>query len=242
MGPNEPAPRQHVTLVRQIVSLFSNPLVLIFLIASLISATLGEAVSAAIIIGIVLLSAGLNFVQTYRSQQAVDRLRQSVALTATVLRDGQWREVPRRDLVPDDVIRLSAGDLVPADATLLDARDLHVQEAALTGESLPVEKHAPQHGATPAQDDRQHNVFLGTSVVSGSATAVVTATGRRTVFGDIAGRLGGRAPETEFERGTSASSLRARCCSWCCLSSPSVPRCAATPSNRSSLRLPSPWD
>jgi Mg2+-importing ATPase len=202
IGPNEPAPRQHITLVRQIVSLFSNPLVLILLMASLISATLGEAVSAAIIVGIVLLSIALNSIQTYRSQRAVERLRQTVALTATVLRDGQWREVPRPELVPEDVIRLTAGDLVPADATLLDARDLHVQEAALTGESLPVEKRAPDPGASPAPDDGDHRVFLGTSVVSGSATAIVTATGRRTVFGDIAGRLSRRAPETEFERGT----------------------------------------
>jgi Mg2+-importing ATPase len=202
LGPNEPAPPQHVPFIRHALSLFSNPLVLILLLASGVSATLGEIINAAIIVVIVLLSVSLNFVQTYRSQQAVDRLRQTVAPTATALRDGQWREVARRDLVPDDVIRLTAGDLVPADATLLEARDLHVQEAALTGESLPVEKIARDPRAAPAQDDQQHKVFLGTSVVSGVATAVVTATGPRTVFGDIAARLSRRPPETEFERGT----------------------------------------
>jgi Mg2+-importing ATPase len=202
LGPNEPAPPQHVPFIRHALSLFSNPLVLILLLASGVSATLGEIINAAIIVVIVLLSVSLNFVQTYRSQQAVDRLRQTVAPTATALRDGQWREVARRDLVPDDVIRLTAGDLVPADATLLEARDLHVQEAALTGESLPVEKIAHDPRAAPAQDDQQHKVFLGTSVVSGVATAVVTATGPRTVFGDIAARLSRRPPETEFERGT----------------------------------------
>jgi magnesium-transporting ATPase (P-type) len=81
----------------------------------------------------------LNFMQTARSQQAADRLRARVAPTATVLRDGQWRELPRRELVPGDFIRLAAGDLIPADAQLVEAHDLHVQQAALTGESLPVE-------------------------------------------------------------------------------------------------------
>ena len=200
VGPNEPAPPQHVPLIKHAVALLSNPLVLILLLAGGISATLGETVNAAIIVVIVLLSVSLNFVQTYRSQQAVDRLRRVVAPTATVLRDGQWRELARRDLVPDDVIRLTAGDLVPADATLLEARDLHVQEAALTGESLPVEKTA--RDPRTAQDDPHHQVFVGTSVVSGVATAVVTATGRRMVFGDIAARLSRRPPETEFERGT----------------------------------------
>ncbi|PYM13456.1 MAG: magnesium-translocating P-type ATPase, partial [Candidatus Rokuibacteriota bacterium] len=150
----------------------------------------------------VLLSAALNFVQTYRSQQAAERLRDVVAPRASVLRDGQWVEIPRRELVCGDVIRLSAGDRVPADARLLSTRDLHVQQAALTGESMPVEKDADDHADETANGALARNrVFLGTSVVSGTATALVVATGPATAFGDIAARLSARPPETEFERG-----------------------------------------
>src|SRR5689334_17666867 len=151
----------------------------------------------------VLFSVALDFIQTYRSQKAVDSIRKEVAPTANVLRDGNWVEIPRREIVPGDVIKLAAGDMVPADAELLETRDLHVQQAALTGESLPVTKTAvsDQGDKTDAETD-SHKVFLGTSVVSGTATAKVTATGQNTVFGDIATRLAKRAPETEFERGT----------------------------------------
>src|SRR5262249_38308925 len=160
---------------------------LILLSASAVSAMLHETISAAIIALIVLLSIILNFVQSFRSQRAAERLRDQVAPTATVCRDSQWLELPRRELVPGDLIPLSAGDLVPADCRLLEARDLHVQQAALTGESLPVEKEA--NGApmdTPLQPDDRNAVFLGTSVVSGTSTALVIVTGRVTAFGDIA--------------------------------------------------------
>ena len=176
--------------------------------ASAVSAWLGENVDAGIIATIVLLSVTVNFWQSYRSQQAADRLRASVAPTATVLRDGTWREIPLRQLVPGDVVRLSAGDLVPADARLLDSRDLSVQQSMLTGESLPADKMASAdetHRTTGP--DAPDLVFLGTSVVSGTATAIVTATGPRTLFGDIATRLGSRVPETEFESGLRRFSL-----------------------------------
>src|SRR5689334_10386500 len=151
----------------------------------------------------VLFSVALDFIQTYRSQKAVDSIRKEVAPTANVLRDGNWVEIPRREIVPGDVIKLAAGDMVPADAELLETRDLHVQQAALTGESLPVTKTAvsDQGDKTDAELD-SHKVFLGTSVVSGTATAVVLTTGKQTMFGDIAARLAQRPPETEFERGT----------------------------------------
>jgi P-type Mg2+ transporter len=207
-GPNEPAPARHAAVAVQLLQLFANPLVLILLIASGVSAFLGEIVSASIIVGIVLLGIAVNFVQTYRSQRAVERLREGVAPTATALRDRSWREVARRELVPGDIIRLVAGDLVPADARLLQAKDLHVQQAALTGESMPVEKEAVELGEPARQfTDMRNTVFLGTSVVSGTASAVVEVTGRATAFGDIAARLAARPPETEFERGTRRFSL-----------------------------------
>ena len=202
-GANEPSTAKRAAPLFQLLILLANPLAIILLVASAISAALGEVLNASIIVTMVLLSVALNFIQTYRSQKAVDSIRKEVAPTANVLRDGNWIEVPRREIVPGDVIKLTAGDLVPADAELLQTRDLHVQQAALTGESLPVEKSAvtDQSSQSDAEAD-SHKVFLGTSVVSGTATALVTTTGKKTVFGDIATRLARRAPETEFERGT----------------------------------------
>ncbi len=196
-GPNELARGKRTSTAFQLLSLLANPLAIILLVASGISAALGETLNASIIVTMVLLSVALNFIQTFRSQRAVDRIRKEVAPTATVLRDGVWDEISRRDIVPGDVVKLGAGDLVPADAELIEARDLHVQQAALTGESLPVEK-----SAEPGSSDDSRKVFLGTSIVSGTGQAVVTATGQNTLFGDLASRLATKPPETEFERGT----------------------------------------
>lgn len=201
-GPNEPASAPHVAGIIQFLRLFLSPMVIILLIASLVTAVLGDVLSAGIIATIVLLGITLDFVQTYRSQQAVERLRAEVAPMATALRDGEWQELPRRELVPGDIIRLTAGDMVPADARLLQTADLHVQQAALTGESLPVAKAVgtTAHAGCPLAD-QENGVFLGTSVVSGTATALITATGQTTAFGDIVEHLRHRPPETEFERG-----------------------------------------
>ncbi|MBL8204539.1 MAG: magnesium-translocating P-type ATPase [Blastocatellia bacterium] len=203
VGPNEPAPVQRRLGLLQLLHSFSNPLVLILLVASAVSAFVGESFNAVIIALMVLVNVGVNFFQTYRSQRAIEALRAKVTPTASVLRAGQWRDILRREIVPGDVIRLAAGDLVPADARLLAARDLHLNQAALTGESLPVEKDAMIPVAVSSNPAEARNlVFLGTSVVSGTATAIVTATGASTAFGDIAAHLALRAPETEFERGT----------------------------------------
>lgn len=186
----------------QIVELFANPLVLILLITSTVAAALGAVADAAIIVTIVGLGASLNFIQTYHSQRAIERLRQKVAPSATVRRDGDWRELPRTQIVPGDVIRLSAGDLIPADARLITSRDLHVQQASLTGESLPAEKDAVESTADMSPSPfAKHLVFVGTSVVSGTATAVVIATGSATSFGDVVARISSKPPETEFDRG-----------------------------------------
>jgi Mg2+-importing ATPase len=193
-GPNDPAPNRGGTALRQLLPLVANPLAIILIAASVVSATLGELVNATIIVAMVVLGIAINVFQTHRSRVTVARLRSRVAPTATVLRDGQWCERPRAEIVPGDVVGLGAGDLVPADARLLTAKDLHVEEAALTGESLPQEKHAGEG------DDGV--VLLGTSIVSGVATAVVYATGAKTAFGGIATRVATRPQETEFERGT----------------------------------------
>jgi Mg2+-importing ATPase len=201
VGPNEPAPRGRSSIVRTAVGAVLNPLTLILLVAGVVSAALGEYASAAIVAVVVVVSTAIQLTQSIRSNRAIDQLRAQVALTASVIRDNAWAELPRRDVVPGDVIRLSAGDMVPADARLLDAKDLHVQQAALTGESLPVEKNAAARPAAAPTPDRADLVFFGTSVVSGTGRAVVTATGKRTAFGDIAARLAAAPPETEFDRG-----------------------------------------
>ena len=201
-GFNELAPSRLPARLAELFRSSLNPLVIILLVAGAASAFLGEIADAVIIGAIVLLSSGLNFWQTFRSERAVRRLQEQVAPTATVRRDGVWRQLPRREIVLGDVIRLAAGDLVPADARLLTASDLHVQQAALTGESLPAEK-VPTRGAPETTGPESPDlVFLGTSIVSGMATAVVFATGRDTAFGDVVERLAARPEETEFERGT----------------------------------------
>lgn len=202
-GPNELAPPRRLEAVREIARFIVNPLVLILLVASAVSAAFGQVVSSVIIALMVLLSIALNFTQAYRSQLAAQRLREQVGQTATVLRDGTACELPARDVVQGDAIRLAAGDLVPADARLLSAKDLFLNEAALTGESLPREKHAQTEGASGESLDAASNaVFRGTSVVSGLGVALVVYTGTSTEFGHIAGQLSARPPDTEFERGT----------------------------------------
>jgi Mg2+-importing ATPase len=199
-GPNEPAATKQHSFLSDLLHAFASPLVLILVMAATASAFLGDKVDAGIIGAIVLLSIAIDLTQTYRSQRAVEQLRDRVAPTASVLRGGEWKEIRRRDVVPGDIVRLSAGDLVPADARLLLACDLYVQQAALTGESLPAEKEATREPAS-AKADARNMVFLGTSVVSGTATAEVVATGARTAFGDIAARLAARPEETAFDKG-----------------------------------------
>jgi P-type Mg2+ transporter len=203
VGPNEPAPPRRFEALRELAAFLLNPLVLILLVASAVSAAFGQVPSAVIIACMVLLSIVLNFTQSYQSQLAAQRLRDRVGQRATVLRDGLAREIPAREVVPGDVVRLCAGDLVPGDGRLLSSRDLFVNEAPLTGESLPREKHADAVVATGSPlAEAATAVLQGTSVVSGLGEAVVVRTGARTEFGQVAARLAGRAPETEFERGT----------------------------------------
>jgi Mg2+-importing ATPase len=206
-GPNEPAPVRRLSALRQLLQLVANPLVVILLVAGTLAGALGQRVDAVIIVTMVVLGVTINFWQSYRSAQAVEQLRSSVVPSATVLRDGAWIETPLRDVVRGDLFRLSAGDMVPADARLMESRDLSVQQSMLTGESLPADKDAAGVTADLTGPDASNLVFLGTSVVSGTGTALATATGPKTLFGDIAVRLRNRAPDTEFELGLHRFSL-----------------------------------
>ncbi|TLM97443.1 MAG: magnesium-translocating P-type ATPase, partial [Actinobacteria bacterium] len=202
LGPNLTAPPKQFRAFTEFLRFFANPLVLILLVASVVSYVTGGRVEALIIVIIVVVSVVLNFYQVFQAQRAVEDLRRQVALAASVKRDGVFREVPVAELVPGDVITLSAGSLVPADARLLEENDLHVREAALTGESLPLEKDAADLEPGPhGLSDALNSVFMGTSVQSGIATAVVVRTGAATQYGHIAGSLAQHEPKTEFDRG-----------------------------------------
>lgn len=205
-GLNDPAPKQRRSTLLEFLRLFFNPLVVVLLIAATAAALLGQVTDAVIISAIVIVSNVLDFGQTRRSQQAVEQLQAQVTPQATALRDGQWVDIPRAQVVPGDVVRLSAGDMVPADARLLESRDLYVQQAALTGESLPAEKQVGGDEVS-VRPDAQNMVFLGTSIMSGTARALVVATGSATAFGDIAARLAAPPEPTAFERGLKDFSL-----------------------------------
>ncbi|MBS0579276.1 MAG: magnesium-translocating P-type ATPase [Proteobacteria bacterium] len=205
-GPNDPAPQTRRSMVLDFGRLLLNPLVVVLLLAACASAALGDTTDAGIIAAIVILSNTLDFVQTRRSKKAVERLQAQVAPRATVLRDGTWQDVRANQVVPGDVVRLSAGDLIPADARLLQSRDLYVQQGALTGESLPVEKQARDDTAVTGPD-AENRVFLGTSVVSGTANVLVLATGQSTAFGEIAARLASPPEPTAFQHGLRDFSL-----------------------------------
>ena len=206
-GPNRLQPATQRAVLLQFLAHFRNPLVLILLVASGISALTGDVTGALIIGVIVLMSVTLDFVQAYRAGRAAEQLALKVAVTATVLRDGLPCELPVSELVPGDVVRLSAGDLVPADARVRLANDFFVNQAQLTGEPYPVEKRAPAATeAAPAAPDwaleDDDAVFMGSSVVSGSAHVVLGRTGSATALGQIAVSLADPAPPTAFEVGT----------------------------------------
>ncbi|HVJ55852.1 MAG TPA: magnesium-translocating P-type ATPase [Aliidongia sp.] len=201
-GPNDPATVKRSPLWVQFLTRFRNPLVIILLVASGLSAATGDVVSFLIVIGIVTISMTLDFVQEVRAQNAVEALRRSVAVQATVRRDGAALSVPIDRLVPGDVVELIAGDLVPADSRLLLSRDLFVNQALLTGEPYPAEKQAGDVALGAENPAGASNaVFAGTSVISGTATIVLCRTGGETALGNLATSLAEKPPATAFAVG-----------------------------------------
>lgn len=186
-GPNELRAAPRISPWEILFEQFKNILIVILLIAVGLSAFLGHGVEAIAIAVIVLFAVLLGFVQEYRAERAIEALRQMAAPTATVLRGGEECEIPARDLVPGDVTLLRAGDKIPADARLIEAVNLQVEEAALTGESLPVEKHtAPLANGVLTVGDRKNMVYGGAAATYGRGRAIVVATGMQTEFGKIA--------------------------------------------------------
>ena len=205
-GPNQIAEKTHQRLLLEFLKRFRNPLVIVLLVAAAIAGLTGDGASFAIISTVVVLSVLLDFVQEQRAQSAAEKLREQVALTANVLRDGSVRSVKASGLVPGDIISLCAGDLVPADGRLIASRDLFVNQSLLTGESYPVQKSAE---TSDAEDDAlpQNAVCMGSSVVSGIGTALLLRTGRSTMLGGIAGQLRHDPPPTAFAAGLREFSL-----------------------------------
>lgn len=189
-GPNELQAAHRISPWALLLEQFKNVLIVILLIATALSAFLGHGIEAVAIAVIVLFAVVLGFVQEYRAERAVEALRQMAAPTASALRDGEEVEIPARDLVPGDVVLLRAGDKIPADLRLVEAINLRIEEAALTGESVPVEKDsAPVANGDLAIGDRKSIAYAGTAATYGRGRGVVVATGMHTEFGKIAQML-----------------------------------------------------
>ena len=200
-GPNTLELAKRFSLLGLFLTQFKSPLVLILLFAASISVFVQEWTDAAVIFVIVFGSAIITFAQEYMATNAVAKLSARLVHRMTVLRDGRAQEIPVAQLVPGDVVLLSAGSLIPADARVLQAKDFFVNQAVLTGETFPVEKNSETISASALLGERTNSVFMGTSVRNGFARAIVVKTGAATEYGQIAQHLTQRAPETEFERG-----------------------------------------
>lgn len=178
---------------------YINPLVLLLVVATLLSAFVGSASDTFIILGILLISGLFGFWQELSAGRAVEKLRAMIRLRASVVRDGKEQEIAADKIVPGDIVVLNAGDIIPADCRLLDDNELHVNESTITGESFPVEKKLGVIAEDALISEKINCLWAGTSVISGTAKAVAVRTGSDTIFGQMAHSLGKR-QETSFER------------------------------------------
>jgi Mg2+-importing ATPase len=200
-GSNLLKPKRKSDALTLLLAQFKSPIILILIFAAGLSFFLHNPMDATIILVIVLVSGFLGFWQEQGAAHAIEKLIAIVQVKATVIRDGDSKEVPIEEIVPGDVVSIKASDVIPGDCFLLESKDLFVDEASLTGETYPVEKTI---GILPPEtplSQRTNSLFMGTHVVSGGARAVVIRTGEETEFGKVSERLKLRPPETEFERG-----------------------------------------
>lgn len=200
-GPNTLQAESRFSRLRLFFRQFRSPLLLILAGAAGVSIFVREWLDAGIVLAIILGSGMLSFLQEFSANRAMEKLRQRVQVKASVVRDGRTVSVPAAEVVPGDVLVLAAGSLIAADAVIVEARDCFVNQAVLTGETYPAEKRAGAVGTACGLAERTNVVFLGTSIRSGTGRAVVVATGTKTAYGQIAGRLSLRPPETGFELG-----------------------------------------
>ena len=201
-GLNEVARERRHGWLHRLWSAVRNPLVILLTLLAITTYATGDVPGATIMSLMVLLGVGLRFVQESRADAAAAKLKAMISVTATVIRDGQAKEVPLRELVPGDRVALAAGDMIPADVRVISSKDLFVVQASLTGESLPVEKmDLPEKPGEKSPLEFGNTCFLGTSVESGTARAIVVATGAQTYFGSMASNIVGQQVETSFDKG-----------------------------------------
>ena len=201
-GPNEVGQQKHEGWLQRLYLAGRNPLVILLTVLAVLSFATGDFRAGTVMLLMVVLGLSLRFVQETRADTAAAKLKAMISVTATVVRDGQAREIPLQQLVPGDIVKLSAGDMIPGDVRLLSVKDLFVIQATLTGESMPVEKTDTRETRPGVSAIEHTNIcFLGTSVESGSAMAVIAATGGHTYFGRMARSLSGQQVETAFDRG-----------------------------------------
>jgi len=201
-GPNEVAQEKPQGWPIRLLKIVRNPLVILLTVLSAISFATGDARAGTVMAMMVVLSVGLRFWQEARADAAAAKLKAMIHVTATVVRDGKPAELPLRDLVPGDIIHLSAGDMIPGDVRVLASKDLFVSQGSLTGESLPVEKfHDAETKDVSSPIELKNICFMGTSVESGTATAVVVTTGVHTYFGSMASSITGERALTSFDQG-----------------------------------------
>jgi Mg2+-importing ATPase len=201
-GPNVVAQERKQGWPVRLLKIIRNPLVILLTTLSAISFLTGDPRAGSVMAGMVALSVGLRFWQEARADSAAQKLKAMIHVTAAVVRDGAAREIPLRDLVPGDVVKLAAGDMIPGDVRLLTSKDLFVTQGSLTGESLPVEKlHDPETKTDISPTELKNICFMGTSVESGTAMAVVVTTGVQTYFGSMAHSITGERAQTSFDQG-----------------------------------------
>ncbi len=201
-GPNEVGQEQKHVWLHRLWTAVRNPLVILLTVLASVSYATGDLRAGTVMLLMVVLGVTLRFVQETRADTAAAKLKAMIKVTATVVRDGQQKEIPLQQLVPGDIVKLSAGDMIPGDVRLIAAKDLFIIQATLTGESLPVEKSDARDPRTNISAIERPNLcFLGTSVESGAATAIIVATGTQTYFGKMASSLAGQQMETAFDKG-----------------------------------------
>jgi len=202
VGPNVVAASEHRGWPWRLLTAARNPLVILLTVLATISFATGDARAGSVMALMVFLGVLLRFVQEARADAAAEKLKAMINVTAAVVRAGKEEEIPLKQLVPGDVVKLSAGDMIPADVRLIAVKDLFISQGTLTGESLPVEKldkRETQPGISPLE--LANICFLGTSVESGAATAVILATGAQTYFGSMAASMVGDPEPTSFDKG-----------------------------------------
>jgi Mg2+-importing ATPase len=200
-GSNLLKPKKRKDVFTLLISQFKSPIILILFFATILSFFLHDKVDALIILVIVLVSGLLGFWQEYGASNAVEKLLSIVQIKVSVMRDGVTKEVPLEHIVPGDIVVLDAGDIIPGDGLVQESKDLYVDEAMLTGETFPVEKMTAELPPETLLSQRTNALWMGTHVVSGSATALIVHTGKETEFGKVSERLKLRPQETEFEHG-----------------------------------------